>query len=246
MCFQTGCYSQETCGPLASLERYKRWNWFWTWWLAPKMDLKVKLWNQSDLYSIFCDVMCPMWRWNISQLRRKQLDSYQNGATCRKPFHWRWDIIQIQIYKDMQNHNMKNTRTPRRCLCFFWALPLLLTLYLPEILVKGFFFKILSPTFALSLKHGHIYSKNIHLKYFLKQYPLFFTFSRKPGDWRPIVHTSVEAACLCWPGAVNCCLFELLFAFYFVNFVWFVYFVCTLLTFSLTRCCSLLLVFVPF
>ena len=115
------------------------------------------------------------------------------------------------------NHNMKNTRTPRRCPCFFWALPLLLTLYLPEILVKGFFFKILSPTFAISLKHGYIYSKNIHLKYFLKQCPLFFTFSRKPGDWRPIVHTSVEAACLCWPGALHCCLFVLLFDFYFVS-----------------------------
>ena len=77
------------------------------------------------------------------------------------------------------NHNMKNTRTPRRCPCFFWALPLLLTLYLPEILVKGFFFKILSPTFAISLKHGYIYSKKYSFEVFSQTMPPLFHFFPK-------------------------------------------------------------------
>ena len=93
----------------------------------------------------------------------------------------------------------------------------------------------------IQIYNGDSYSKKYSFEVFSQKMPPIFHFSWKPGDRRPIVHTSVEAACLCWPGVVHCCLFILLFAFYFVCFVSFVYFVCTLFTFSLARCCSLLL-----
>ena len=93
----------------------------------------------------------------------------------------------------------------------------------------------------IQIYNGDSYSKKYSFEAFSQKMPPIFHFSWKPGDWRPIVDTSVEAACLCWPGAVNCCLFALLFAFYLFCAVSFVYFVCTLFSFSLTRCCSLLL-----
>ena len=116
------------------------------------------------------------------------------------------------------NHHMKNARRGDTR-SFFWALLRLLTLCLLEILVKRFFFKILFPTFAISLKNGDSYSKKYSFEVFSQKMPPIFHFSWNPGDRRPIVNTSVEAACLCWPGVVHCCLFVLLFAFYFVCFL---------------------------
>ena len=107
------------------------------------------------------------------------------------------------------NHHMKNARRGDTR-SFFWALLRLLTLCLLEILVKRFFFKILFPTFAISLKNGDSYSKKYSFEVFSQKMPPIFHFSWNPGDRRPIVNTSVEAACLCWPGALHCLCFFLL------------------------------------
>ena len=73
---------------------------------------------------------------------------------------------------------------------FVWALLLLLTLCLPEILVKGFFFKILSPTFAVFLKHGHMYSKKYSFEVFSKKNEPYFSLfpENQVTDARSSIH----------------------------------------------------------
>ena len=92
---------------------------------------------------------------------------------------------------------------------------------------------------------------NIHVKYFLKQCPLLFTFpENQVTDARSSIHRLKRLASVDQVLFTVACLFffllSTLFAFYFVCFVSFIYIVCTLFTFLLTTCCSLLLVCASF
>ena len=127
---------------------------------------------------------------------------------------------------------------------FVWALLRLLTLCLPEILVKGFFFKILSPTFAVFLKHGHMYLKKYSFQVFLKKWSQivhFFLKTRWPTPDRPYIGWSglplLTRCCSLLLVCASFCFLLCLLCFICLLFVYLVYFFVDHLLFTVACLC---------